>query len=96
MDSPISELFVSIYDALCSAINEGDEVISEDELTQPSEYPDFSSEVIEKARSAFHDGKKIVIAKLSSDGGIAESFMCMEAFEIISSEFYISGLDNYW
>ena len=96
IDSPLIELFEGLYDALSSAIHSGEEITSEDQLVQASEYPDFVRDVVEKAKLGLRDGKKVVICGLSSDGNIAESFLCMEAFEIISADFYLSGLDNYW
>lgn len=95
-DSPLIEIFDSLYYAITSAIDSGEKITSEAQLEQKVEYPDFTKEVIEKAKEALAQGKKVVIAGLNSDGDIAESFLCMEAFEILSADFYLSALDNYW
>jgi len=95
-NSPLIELFENMFEALSSAINGGEKVTAEAQLPKHADNPDFTVDVLETAKIALREGKTLVISKLSSDGGVAESFLCCEAFEISSSEFSISGLDNYW
>jgi len=95
-DSPLSELFDRLYQSFCAAIDSGSTIIYEHELDQEGEYPDFSKEAIERAKLALKEGKTVVVGGFSSDGDVAESFLCTDAFEIEGTDFFLSGLDNYW
>jgi hypothetical protein len=45
---------------------------------------------------AIEQGKNVITSKLSSDGPLAESILCMAMFEIESDRFYINAYNNYW
>lgn len=95
-DSPLFTLFERMYDVLNDAINYGEKVVDESQLIQDEKYPDFTQEVIDRAKKALEEGMNVVIGGLNSDGPLEESFLCMEVVEIESDEFYINAYDNYW
>lgn len=95
-DSPLFALFEKMYYVLKDAIRTGDKVINESQLVQDDKYPNFTPEVIDRAKKAFNEGRDVVISRLNSDGILEESFLCTEIFEIESNEFYINAYDNYW
>ncbi len=95
-DSPLFALFEKMYYVLKDAIRTGDKVINESQLVQDDKYPNFTPEVIDRAKKALNEGSDVVISRLNSDGILEESFLCTEIFEIESNEFYINAYDNYW
>jgi hypothetical protein len=96
-ESPLSSMFDDLFSALNDAIYNGDTIVSESELpNQTEKYPDFSVETIEKAKEALKKGNQVVIGRLDSDGVLPERFLCMESFEVESSDMLISAYDNYW
>lgn len=96
LDSPLSNMFDDLYHAINDAIVNGTEVNREEELPSEDKYPEFSRETIERAKEALSKGHNVVIGGLSSDAELPESFLCVESFEIESSELLISAYSNYW
>ena len=85
-----------MYDVLNKSIDYGKKVTDESQLIQDKKYPDFTPEVIDRAKRALVKGENVVIGRLDSDGDAEESFLCMQIFEIESNDFYINAFNNYW
>lgn len=96
-NGPVGDLFRQMYreinDAICRS---GDLVTTKAAADRLVEAHSFTPEVIEKIKEAIEQGKKVVTSTLSSDGSLAESFLCMAIFEIESEDFYINAYDNCW
>lgn len=96
-DSPVADLFRQMFFEISNSIQDyGKKVLTKEAADNLAGTHEFTPEVIEKMKSAIEQGKNVVTSTLSSDGSIAESFLCMTMFEIESERFYINAYNNYW
>jgi hypothetical protein len=95
--SPVADLFRQMYFEISNSIQDyGKKVLTKEAADSLAGTHEFTPEVVEKMKSAIEQGKNVVTSKLSSDGSIAESFLCTTMFEIESERFYINAYNNYW
>lgn len=96
-DSPVVDLFRQMYSEISTAIRHyGEQITTPNAADSLSGSHEFTPEVIEKMKDAIKQGKKVVTSKLSSDGSLAESLLCVTMFEIESDRFYINAYNNCW
>jgi hypothetical protein len=96
-DGPVGDLFRQMYFELSTAILQyGQQVPTKEAADSLAGTHEFTPEVVEKMKDAIEQGKNVVTSKLSSDGSLAESFLCTTMFEIESDRFYINAYNNYW
>lgn len=96
-DSPVGDLFRQMFYEISSAIRDyGKHVTTKEAADSLAGGHEFTPEVIEKMKDAIEQGKNVVTSTLSSEGALAESFLCMAMFEIESDRFYINAYDNCW
>ncbi|TDF41701.1 hypothetical protein EYS14_02295 [Alteromonadaceae bacterium M269] len=96
-DGPVGELFQDMYFEISSAIRHyGKPILTREHAEALGNDHEFTPEVVEKMKNAIDQGKKVVTSSLASDGGFAESLLCVEMFEIDSDQFYINAYNNYW
>jgi len=93
---PAGDLFRQMYSELSYAIQNGKAIMTQEEVESLAGKHEFTPGVVEKMKDAVEQGKMVVTSSLSSDGGFAESLLCMAAFEINSDHFYINAYNNYW
>jgi len=56
----------------------------------------FSKEILHKIIDAEKKGKKVLIGKLNSEDGEAESFFCVDSFVIENDTFYLNAVECTW
>ncbi len=95
-DSPVADLFCEMHSEISTAIRHGEQITTKEAADSLAGSHAFTPEVIEKMKDAIEQGKNVVTSKLSSDGSLAESLLCMTMFEIESDSFYINAYNNYW
>ena len=96
-DSPVADLFRQMHSEISTAIRyHGEQITTKEAADSLAGSHKFTPEVIEKVKDAIEQGKNVVTSKLSSDGSLAESLLCMAMFEIESDRFYINAYNNYW
>lgn len=96
-DSPVVDLFRQMYSEISTAIRHyGEQITTQNAADSLAGSHEFTPEVIEKMKDAIEQGKKVVTSKLSSDGSLAESLLCVTMFEIESDRFYINAYNNCW
>lgn len=96
-DGPVGDLFRQMYYEInTSILNYGKYILTKNEAESLAGTHEFTPDVIEKMKDAIEHGKIVVTSKLSSDGALAESLLCMSMFEIESDEFYINAYNDYW
>jgi hypothetical protein len=96
-DSPVGDLFRQMHSEISTAIRHyGKQITTKEAADSLAGSHEFTPEVIEKMKDAIEQGKNVVTSKLSSDGPLAESLLCMAMFEIESDCFYINAYNNYW
>lgn len=96
-DSPVVDLFRQMYSEISTAIRHyGEQITTPNAADSLAGSHEFTPEVIEKMKDAIEQGKKVVTSKLSSDGSLAESLLCVTMFEIESDRFYINAYNNCW
>lgn len=96
-DGPVGDLFHQMYSEISTSIREyGKKVTTKEAADRLAGTHEFTPAVIEKMKDAIEQGKNVVTSKLSSDGSLAESFLCTTMFEIESDRFYINAFNNYW
>ena len=96
-DSPVGDLFRQMHSEISTAIRHyGKQITTKEAADSLAGSHEFTPEVIEKMKDAIEQGKNVVTSKLSSDGPLAESLLCMAMFEIESDRFYINAYNNYW
>lgn len=96
-DGLVGDLFRQMYSEISSAIlHYGEQITTNEVADNLSGTHEFTPEVIEKMKDAIDQGKKVVTSRLSSDGPLAESLLCMAMFEIESDSFYINAYCNVW
>lgn len=96
-NGPVGNLFRQMHSEISTAIRQNGKQISTKEAADSlAGSHEFTPEVVEKMKDAIAQGKKVVTSKLSSDGPLAESLLCMAMFEIESDRFYINAYNNYW
>lgn len=96
-NGPVGDLFRQMYSEISTAIRDyGIQIMTKKAADSLSGSHEFTPEVVEKMKDAIEQGKKVVTSKLSSDGLLAESLLCMAMFEIDSDHFYINAYNNYW
>ncbi len=96
-DGPVGDLFRQMHSEISNAIRHyGKQVTTKEAADNLAGSHEFTPEVVEKMKDAIEQGKKVVTSKLSSDGPLAESLLCMAMFEIESDRFYINAYNNYW
>ena len=96
-DSPVAVLFCQMHSEIKYSIDSyGTKLISKEAVDKFSGGHEFTPDVIEKMKDAIDRGVNVVTAKLSSEGHLAESALCMAIFEIKSDRFYINAYNNYW
>lgn len=94
-DSPLINMFTSFYEIIVDSISTGEKIYHIDELIN-EKYPQFSEDALEKAEAALSEGKNVILGRFSSDNNALETFLCLEVFEIESSDFLINAYDNAW
>ncbi len=96
-DGPVGDLFRQMYSEISTSIREyGKQVTTKEAADSLAGTHEFTPEVIEKMKDAIEQGKNVVTSKLSSDGSLAESFLCTTIFEIESDRFYINAYNATW
>ncbi|XCN72222.1 MAG: hypothetical protein Q3M24_18235 [Candidatus Electrothrix aestuarii] len=96
-DGPVGELFRQMFYEINSAIEHyGEHITTKEAADSLAGTHEFTPEVIEKMKDAIEQEKNVITSKLSSDGSLAESLLCMTMFEIESDQFYINAYDNCW
>ena len=96
-NSPVGDLFRQMHSELITAIElNGKQIMTKNAADSLAGTHKFTPEVVEKMKDAIEQGKNVVTSKLSSDGPLAESLLCMAMFEIESDRFYINAYNNYW
>lgn len=96
-DGPVGDLFRQMYFEISTALrHRGEQVTTKEAADSLAGTHEFTPEVIEKMKVAIEQGKSVVTSKLSSDGPLAESLLCMAIFEIESDRFYINAYNNSW
>jgi hypothetical protein len=95
-DSPLNNMFTSLFYALKESIDRGDEIKDIKDIEDGNYSIDLSVETLNKVQASLDEGYSVILADLSSDGELHESFLCVESFEIESSDFIISAYNNYW
>lgn len=96
-DSPVGDLFRQMHYEISTAIRDyGKQVTTKEAADSLAGTHEFTPEVVQKMKDAIEKGKNVVTSKLSSDGPLAESLLCMAMFEIESDHFYINAYNNYW
>lgn len=96
-DGPVGDLFRQMHYEITTSIQHyGEQVTTKEEANSLAGTHEFTPEVIEKMKDAIDQGKKVVTSRLSSDGPLAESLLCMAMFEIESDSFYINAYCNVW
>jgi hypothetical protein len=96
-DGPVGGLFRQMHSEISTAIRHyGKQVTTKEAAVSLAGTHEFTPEVVEKMKDAIEKGKNVVTSKLSSDGPLAESLLCMAMFEIESDRFYINAYNNYW
>lgn len=97
VDAPVGDLFRQMYSEITTALQAyGEPVTTKEAADSFAGSHKFTPDVIEKMKEAIEQGKNVVTSRLSSDGPIAESLLCMAMFEIESDRFYINAYNNYW
>ena len=94
--SPLIQMIYHFFDSLNESIDRREPIENLHELESNRSIPYFPEEAIEKAKNALERGRQIIVGGLSSDGPLSVGFLCVEAFEIDSEDFYLSAVDNYW
>lgn len=96
-NGPVGDVFRQMHFEICSSMQSRGKRISTDaEADLFAGSFEFTPIVIDKIKNSIKEGKIVYVSKLSSDGPLAESILCMEMFEIESDEFYINAYNNYW
>jgi len=96
-DGPVADLFRQMHSEISTAIRHyGKQITTKEAADSFAGSYTFTPEVIEKMKDAIEQGKNVVTSRLSSDGPLAESILCMAMFEIESDSFYINAYNNYW
>lgn len=96
-DGPVGDLFRQMYSEISNAIrHHGKQITTKEAADRLAGSHAFTPEVVERMKDAIEEGKNVVTSKLSSDGPLAESLLCMTIFEIESDRFYINAYDNCW
>lgn len=96
-DGPVGDLFRQMYTEIITSIREyGKQVSTIDDANSLIGTHEFTPEVVEKVKKAIQQGTNVVTSRLSSDGSLAESFLCTTMFEIKSDHFYINAFNSYW
>ena len=96
VNGPAAPLFHQMYAEIGGAIGNGEKINTKEDADAFAGRHEFTPDVIDKMKEAIALGKEVVTGKLSSDGALAESALCMEVFEIESDRFYINAYNNYW
>lgn len=97
IDGPVSDLFLQMYEEICSALRrKGNRIISKEAVDSLVGSHEFTPETICRMKDAIDRGKTVITSTLSSEGSLAESLMCMTVFEIESDQFYINAYCSYW
>lgn len=96
-NGPVVDVFRQMHFEICTSIqSRGKRITTNAEADRLAGSYEFTPDVIEKIKNSIQEGKDIYVSKLSSDGPLAESVLCMEMFEIESDAFYINAYNNYW
>jgi len=96
-EGPVGDLFRQMHSEISTAIRHyGEQITTKEEADRLAGSHEFTPEVVDKMKDAIEQGKNVVTSKLSSDGSLAESLLCMTMFEIESDRFYINAYNNYW
>lgn len=96
-NGPVGNLFRQMYSEISASIRRyGKYVTTKEAADSLAGTHEFTPEVVEKMKDAIKQGKNVVTSKLSSDGPLAESLLCMAMFEIKSDHFYINAYNDYW
>ncbi|WP_287373985.1 hypothetical protein [Prosthecochloris sp.] len=96
-DGPVGDLFRQMYSEISTSIRQyGKQVTTKEEADSLAGTHEFTPEVVEKMKDAIEQGKNVVTSTLSSDGSLAESFLCTTMFEIKSDSFYINAYNITW
>ena len=96
LDSPLVSMFESFYSVINEAVDSGTKVNKIEELDDAINICDMPTDTLDKIKDALKDGSNVIVCGLSSDEELHEAFLCMESFEIDSSDFLISAYCNYW
>jgi hypothetical protein len=77
-DSLVADLFRQMYSEISTAIrHRGEQITTKEAADSLAGSHEFTPEVIEKMKDAIEQGNNVVTSKLSSDGSLAESLLCM-------------------
>lgn len=95
--SPVRHVFEQMYIEISHSISHyGKQLTTTEDVEMYAASYEFTPDVIKKMKEAIEQGKSVITSKLSSDGDLAESLMCIEMFEIESEHFYINAFNNFW
>lgn len=96
-DGPVGDLFRQMYTEIITAIRDyGQQVATKEAAERFVGGYEFTPDVVERMKDAIDHGKTVVTSKLSSDGSLAESLLCVSMFEIESESFYLNAFNNVW
>lgn len=95
-DSPVASLFEDMFHQLEERIQQGKTLTSVEDIDSLENRERFTSEVIDRMKTALEQGETVTIGSFSSEENLAECTLCTEIFEIESERFFINAYENYW
>ncbi|GGB70092.1 hypothetical protein [Henriciella pelagia] len=95
-ESPVADIFFRMHSKLCSSIQRGRELQSQNQIDIVSDEYGFTPAIIDKMRTAVASGKRVVTGSLSSEEDLAEMVLCTSIFQIESDEFFINAYNSFW
>ncbi|CAK1752104.1 MULTISPECIES: hypothetical protein [Vibrio] len=95
-EGPVGDLFYQMYNEIKTSLRDsGKQVLTKEDAESFAAY-EFTPDVVNKMKDAIEQGKIVTTSKLSSDGSLAESLLCVSMFEVESDSFYINAYNNVW
>jgi hypothetical protein len=95
-DSPVASLFEDMFRQLKENIERGETLTSVEDIDSLKNRERFTSEVLDRMKTALQQGQTVTIGSFSSEENLAECTLCTEIFEIESERFFINAYENYW
>jgi len=95
-DSPVASLFEDMFRQLKENIEQGETLTSVDDIDSLKSRERFTSEILDRMKTALQQGQTVTIGSFSSEENLAECTLCTEIFEIETERFFINAYENYW
>ena len=95
-DSPVASLFEDMFRQLKENIECGETLTSVEDIDSLKNRERFTSDVLDRMKTALQQGQTVTIGSFSSEENLAECTLCTEIFEIESERFFINAYENYW